>query len=109
MTQLTTEAVDLDTPITRGNETITALTLRKPGAGELRGCSLVDLLRMDVGALITVLPRITTPALTEHDVRRMDPADLLQLGTKVSDFLLPKAAKGEESPTESKTPQQTLQ
>ncbi|TPQ33409.1 phage tail assembly protein [Cupriavidus pinatubonensis] len=109
MTEQTTATVDLDTPLTRGAETIKQITVRKPGSGELRGCSLVDLLRMEVTALHVVLPRITTPTLTQHDVGRLDPADLMQLATRVSDFLLPKAAKGEDFPTESKTPSQTLQ
>lgn len=104
-----TTTVPLETPIKRGEQTITELTVRKPSAGELRGCSLMDLMRMEVTALHAVLPRITTPTLTQHDVSQMDPADLTQLATTVSGFLLPKAAKGEESPTESKTPSPTLQ
>ena len=87
--------ITLDTPITRGETKITEITLRKPTAGELRGCNLTDLLQMDVAALQRVLPRITSPALTEQDVSRMDPADMLQLGTEVSGFLLPKGMKPE--------------
>ncbi|MGO4813355.1 phage tail assembly protein [Cupriavidus sp. 2MCAB6] len=109
MTEQAVEVVDLDTPIKRGNETITKITVRKPGAGELRGCSLIDLMRMEVTALHAVLPRITSPTLTQQDVSKMDPADLMQLGTAVSNFLLPKAAKAEAYPPESKTPPQTLQ
>lgn len=84
--------VALDQPITRGNQTITHVTVRRPRAGELRGVQLVSLLQMDVAALQTVLPRITIPTLNEHEVRNMDPADLVQLGTEVTGFLLPKAA-----------------
>jgi len=109
MTDVTTTTVPLDTPLTRGNETIKEITVRKPGSGELRGCSLVDLLRMEVTALHVVLPRITSPTLTQADVSRVDPADLMQLATAVCSFLLTKAAKGEDFPPESKTPQQTLQ
>lgn len=91
--------ITLDTPLTRGEQTITAITIRKPAAGELRGVKLVDLLQMDVAALTLVLPRVTTPTLTAQDVARLDPADLVQLGTAVSDFLLPKAARADLSPT----------
>jgi len=94
----TIRPITLDTPIQRGSETVTAVTLRKPAAGELRGCNLTDLLQMDVAALQTVLPRITTPPLTKVDVAGMDPADLLQLGTEVAGFLLPKAVRPEASP-----------
>jgi hypothetical protein len=91
-------AIILETPITRGEQTITEIQLRKPQSGELRGVSLVDLLQMEVSALCTVLPRITTPALTPHDVGQLDPADLLQLAGGISAFLLPKAALGMVSP-----------
>jgi hypothetical protein len=91
----TNKTITLDTPIKRGDDTFTSIALRKPAAGELRGCNLTDLLQMDVAALQRVLPRITTPTLTEQEVGRMDPADLLQLGTEVSGFLLPKATKPE--------------
>jgi hypothetical protein len=88
----------LDTPIQRGEQTITSITLRKPASGELRGIALTELLQLDVAALQKVLPRISTPTLTEQDVGRLDPADLVQLGTKVAGFLLPKSAQVEQSP-----------
>lgn len=94
------ESITLDTPIQRGEQTITDVSLRKPSAGELRGLSLTDLLQMDVAALQKVLPRITTPTLTEQDVGRMDPADLVQLGGTVAGFLVPKSARAEASPAE---------
>ncbi|WP_227473304.1 phage tail assembly protein [Paraburkholderia eburnea] len=83
----------LDTPITRGGQTIEKITLRKPSAGELRGVSLAELVNLDVSALSKVLPRITTPTLTEFDVAQLDPADLVQLGGMFMGFLTPKAAK----------------
>ena len=90
--------VTLDTPIKRGTTDIATVAVRKPLAGELRGLSLTDLLQMDVGAITRVLPRVTEPALTEAEVGRMDPADLLQLGAAVTAFLLPKASRPEASP-----------
>lgn len=89
------ETVQLDTPITRGTQIIDAVTLRKPMAGELRGVSLMELMQMDVGALRKVLPRISTPALLDADIARMDPADLVQLAVAVCGFLLQKSAKAE--------------
>lgn len=99
MTKKTTESVPLDTPIKRGEKEITAVTLRKPLAGELRGVSLTALLQMDVDALTTVLPRISDPTLTTHEVRAMDPADLVQMGGAVAGFLLQKRLT-EQSPAE---------
>lgn len=88
-----TEGVTLDAPIKREGGDIKEVHLRKPMAGELRGLSLTDLLQMDVNALTKLLPRITVPSVTEEDVKRMDPADLVQLGGTVAGFLLQKAAK----------------
>jgi len=87
--------VELDGHIVRGNQVITSVSLRKPMAGELRGVSLVDLMQMEVLALRKVLPRITTPTLTDHEIGRMDPADLLQCGVAVAGFLLQKSAREE--------------
>lgn len=85
--------IDLDTPVKRGETEIKQVTLRKPAAGELRGANLADLLQMDVSALEKVIPRISNPTLTTHEVQALDPADLFQLGAAVSGFLLPKAMK----------------
>lgn len=85
--------VTLDTPIVRGAQTITEITLRKPKSGELRGTSLNALVNLDIDALSKVLPRIAMPMLTEFDVREMDPADLVQLGVAFADFLLPNRAR----------------
>lgn len=85
----------LDTPLVRGEgkQVITEITLRKPRSGELRGVSLSDLVSLDVTALSKVLPRISTPTLTEFDVANIDPADLVQLGGIFAGFLMPKAMK----------------
>ena len=99
MTQAITATVALDTPLTRGEQTISEITLRKPSAGELRGVTLTDVLQMDVNALSTILPRLTTPTLTRQDVGNLDPADLVQLGTEVAGFLVPKSIRMEPSPT----------
>lgn len=93
------EICELDTPIIRGNTTIAEVTVRKPMSGELRGLALVDLLNLEVNALRKVLPRITNPPLTDLEVGRMDPADLVDIGTKVAGFLLKKSAKAEASLT----------
>lgn len=88
-----TETVELDSPISRGKQAITEIQVRKPKSGALRGVSLTDVLQMDVTALSKVLPRITEPALTDGEIRDMDPADLVQLGGVVAGFLLPKKAR----------------
>lgn len=93
MSEKITKPVPLETPIVRGESTIKEITLRKPQGGELRGVSLVNLLNMDYASLEIVLPRISTPPLTVADVRTIDPADLVQLATEITGFLLTKQAK----------------
>lgn len=85
--------VQLDSPIKRGNELISSIGLRRPKAGALRGLSLMDVAQMDVAALVKLLPRISEPTLTEHDVRNMGLEDLTALGVEVAGFLAQKSMK----------------
>ncbi|WP_085631265.1 phage tail assembly protein [Pseudomonas sp. R16(2017)] len=89
--------VILDTPILRGKSQIDSLTLRKPQSGELRGVHLMDLLNLDVAALLKVLPRISSPSITAPEAAGMDPADLLACGNKVAHFLLQKSVRTDAS------------
>lgn len=92
----------LDYPIIVGgqiaHEAGAEIRVRKPGAGELRGLQLQTLYQLDVASLEILAPRITSPILHKPHVAAMDPADLMQFGAEVLDFLLPKAAKP-DSPT----------
>lgn len=95
--------VKLETPIVRGEQTISEIILIRPNSGALRGASLADLVRMDVNALTIVLPRISTPPLTPADVAAMDPSDLLACGLEVSGFFQSKADRALLYPIASKT------
>lgn len=86
--------VQLDTPIQRDGDKIEKLVLRKPMAGELRGLSLAEVLNLDVDSVTKLIPRISTPTLTEQEVRNMDPADLVEAGKEIAGFLLQKRHKG---------------
>jgi len=79
--------VTLSQPIERGEKSITSVTLRKPNAGELRGTKIMDLVMADVNSLVTVLPRISDPALSEADIGTMDISDIAAMGFEVSSFL----------------------
>ena len=84
------QKITLEAPIQRGETTVTELELIKPNAGALRGASLRGLLDFQADDIITVTPRITRPALTAQEAQRLDPADLIQIGTVLAGFLLPK-------------------
>lgn len=91
--ELTANTVTLDQPIQRPGQTISVITLRKPSAGELRGLSLLAVLNMDVDALATLLPRISSPTIHKAEALAMDPADILAAGIVVAGFLQQKAEK----------------
>lgn len=86
MTTPKTTTVTLSQPIQRGDQTITAITLRKPATGELRGLKLMDLMQMDVNSLGVLLPRIAQPTITKADVDAMDLADITDIGVEVIGF-----------------------
>ncbi|WP_447555683.1 phage tail assembly protein [Vreelandella sp. EE22] len=92
-----TEIVELETPLKRGKTEVKELTVRKPMSGGMRGISLVDIMNFDVTALQKVLPRITTPAITEAEARTLDIVDLIQLGQALNGFLIPKKLKDVEA------------
>lgn len=92
-TAIDDNTVTLDCPIPRGDTELHTIHLRKPMAGELRGIKLTELLALDVGAVQLLLPRITTPTMTAHEVANLDPADLTELATKVAGFFVRKSAR----------------
>jgi hypothetical protein len=46
----------------------------------------MELLQLAVVAIRTLLPRISTPALTVSDIDGLDPVDLIKLGTELLGF-----------------------
>lgn len=82
--------VALDTPIVRGDTTISSVQLSRPLGGALRGLSTLDLVRMEYDAIRTVVPRISHPPILVQDFDRMDTADILTISTEVAGFFLPR-------------------
>ena len=85
--------ITLTNPVKRGEQVIEQVTLMKPNAGTLRGVSLAAVANSEVDALIKVLPRMTYPALTEHEVMRLEASDLILFAGKVVGFLSPSSAR----------------
>ena len=83
--------VTLEAPVIRGEQTIETIELRRPQAGELRGLSLIDLIQMDVSAIIKLVPRISSPSLLEQEVSALEPQDLVSIAAEISLFLAPKS------------------
>lgn len=84
------ETVVFDTPILRGDMTISEVNINKPKTGALRGLSLSDVLKLDVDTVIKLVPRVSTPPLAEHEVAALDPTDFLSLSTAVVGFFASK-------------------
>ncbi|ENW82689.1 hypothetical protein F909_00960 [Acinetobacter sp. ANC 3929] len=87
--------VDLETPIIRGSESITQITLRKPNVGTLRNLSLQDVLKWQIEATNTLLTRITTPTLSLNDLNAMDVGDYTGLAVELTSFLVTAKAKSQ--------------
>lgn len=82
----TTFRFPLEHPIMIGEQKVEWLTLRQPRAGELRGLNLLDLPQLDIDALLTLLPRISTPIIMHPFGAQLHPADLITIGKGVSGF-----------------------
>lgn len=85
------DPITLRKPIERGSgdkkQKIEEVKIRMPNAGELRGTRLAFLQLEDVDSIMTLLPRITEPALNEADLISMHPGDFAKLSGEVADFL----------------------
>lgn len=86
--------IELSRPLTIGEEEIASFTIRKPGAGEMRGLSLGRILKLDYRAVVTMLPRISSPRITKGLAAKMSAADFLSAGAEIVSFLLPKESTG---------------
>ncbi len=82
------DPITLDTPIVRGEQSIDAITLRKPRSGELRGLNLKSLCTADVSAVLNLLPRISEPPITQAEADQLEPIDLAACTGVVIDFFM---------------------
>lgn len=82
-----TKIITLTTPITRGENQITEITINKPTVPALKGLKMFDVLQMDVDALQVLLPRVTSPVLHKADFATMEVADFTELAAAAVGFL----------------------
>ena len=86
-------AIALSEPIRRGDTEIASIDLRKPKAGHLRGLTLQSLINTEIGAVLTLIPRISNPPLAPHEVEELDPADLAEIGGTIRGFFMTPAER----------------
>ncbi|EPJ0731045.1 phage tail assembly protein [Morganella morganii] len=90
--------VKFNSPVTLKNGTeITEVTITDSmrQAGALRGLKLWEVATGDVNSLITLLPRVTQPRLSEQDIATMPIDCFAQLANEVALFLAPSAPDDE--------------
>jgi hypothetical protein len=82
--------VTLATPIMRGDNTISQVTITDDikQAGSLRGLRLVNVLNMDVDSITTLLTRVTSPKLKLAEINAMDTRDFMRLAEAITPFLV---------------------
>lgn len=90
-----TAIVELDTPLKRGDQVITKITLRKPLGGALTGAKVVDLLNLDLVAASKVVRRISSPVITAQEFLAMEAEDCTAIAGEIANFLLQKRQKAE--------------
>lgn len=96
---VTLATVTLSTPIAREGGPVEVINLRRPSAGELRGLSLVDVTKLETDAMFKLIPRISSPFLTEAELAALAPADWLAIAIEVAGFFTPNAPTGKSSAT----------
>tara|TARA_R110001592_G_scaffold104697_1_gene294533 strand:- start:42837 stop:43265 length:429 start_codon:yes stop_codon:yes gene_type:complete len=89
--------VDLNEPVKRGDDEIAKIYFRRPKAGELRGVTVSDLVRMDVASVMTVIPRVSMPPLTSQEAENLDPFDLGECAAIIQGFFTDPPRKRETS------------
>ncbi|MEI7214260.1 phage tail assembly protein [Pectobacterium versatile] len=97
MTEKQNNVVILQNPITRKGGDVKEVTITGAlkQAGSLRGLKVYDVMTSDVDSLLTLLPRVTSPALTKEELTRMDTWDFCQLSNAVATFLQPSSLANE--------------
>ena len=78
--------IELTTPLVRGEDKLTSITLNKPKAGELRGLQLAQVLQLDVDKMNILIPRISE--LNERDMHNLEMDDYTALATGVLSFFV---------------------
>ena len=59
------------------------LSLLAESTGDMRGLKLTDVMQMDVGAMLRLLPRVSDPALAPSEIEALPGADLVALASGV--------------------------
>lgn len=84
---MTTQTVTLRRPVTIDGRETAEITLREPTTGDLRGLKLTEVLQGSAAAIIKLVPRISTPPLSEAQVAALSMHDVTALFGGIMGFL----------------------
>ena len=90
MTKLKSSKVTFKDPIPYGDNPLKEITLRPPTAGDLRGVNIDGIGSMRVEELMTLVPRISTPAVTAAQLNELSARDVTKLFHSVQPFFIPE-------------------
>lgn len=96
--RINSRTITLETPIKRGETSISSVTVRRPFGPALRGLSLAKLINQaDYDSYEALIPRVTEPVITKLDIQSggLDPVDLVRLTEEIGYFFLPKLMRQE--------------
>lgn len=93
------KTISLSTPLVFGKQEISALELRQPTAGDLRGIKLTAIMDLDVSTILTLTARISLTPMPTATLDAMSPADLANLSAGIADFFNPAPTTETASPT----------
>ncbi|MTC46786.1 phage tail assembly protein [Providencia sp. wls1922] len=88
------EVIQLDTSFKlESGQEVTEITITDTmkQVGALRGLKLYDVMTSDVDSLIKLLPRVTSPRLSERDVLQLPIPSFNALATGIANFLVPSS------------------
>lgn len=88
------EVIQLDTSFKlESGQEVTEITITDTmkQVGALRGLKLYDVMTSDVDSLIKLLPRVTSPRLTERDVSQLPIPSFNALAIGIANFLVPSS------------------
>lgn len=80
--------ITLRRKVNRAGGAVETLMLREFLGVALTNVSLYDLMRMEGGEIIKILPKITEPPLTDPEAMMLSGPDLYEIGQEISAFLL---------------------
>ena len=80
--------IKLKHPLARDGSQIETIPLRRPLAGDMKGVSQHDILRMVPEAVCTLVTRISEPMLPASQFWMLDPTDLLEVSGRVVGFFV---------------------